>query len=128
MKDYKGPTLWRTPTRLPIVPIPPSISTWEKLTSQGNKTLCREQFPLCLANAITIHKSQGAMLEKAVLDLSGSEFLTGLAYVAVSRVRAVHGVMFEKYFVHERICPFDPGALFRQRQVDEERRRLLQSL
>ena len=128
LKDYKGPTLWRTSTGTPIVPIPPSLNTWEKHTSSGDKTLSREQFPLSLANAITVHKSQGATLEKAVLDLSGAEFSIGLAYVAVSRVKALHGLMFEKYFTHERICPSDRSALLQQRLADDDRRRMLKSL
>ena len=61
----------------------------------GTNVCYREQFPLLVCYAITVHKSQGVTLDKAVCDISAPEFASGLSYVAVSRVRTLDGLMFE---------------------------------
>ena len=51
------------------------------------------QFPLKLAWAITIHKSQGLTFNKVIIDLGAGAFSSGQTYVALSRCTTIDGVI-----------------------------------
>jgi hypothetical protein len=65
-------------------------------------TCSRTQFPLRLAYAITVYKSQGLTLPKVVLNLNQKEHCLGLSYIAISRVKTLDRVLFEGPFDYER--------------------------
>ncbi|HMJ91014.1 MAG TPA: PIF1 family ATP-dependent DNA helicase, partial [Candidatus Acidoferrum sp.] len=62
------------------------------------------QFPLRLAYAMTIHKSQGLSLDSAYLDIRAA-CEPGQAYVAVSRVRTLAGLHFKDWFKGLHVSP-----------------------
>src|SRR4051812_30689937 len=78
--NYKGPTITSLEGEK-VVPIAPIRRTWD-----GKTGVCLRLQIVRLAWAITVHKSQGFMLQKAIIDLGDKEFTTGLSFVAISRV------------------------------------------
>jgi hypothetical protein len=73
-------------------------TTFERtLFRQG--TCRREQLPLRLAWALTIHKAQGCTLDWLICDLAGC-FTAGQAYVALSRARSMAGLQIRNFSPH----------------------------
>ncbi|HEX8460654.1 MAG TPA: AAA family ATPase, partial [Segetibacter sp.] len=85
-----------------------ALETWENIRynyKSENDSLEEEQlgtfsqFPIRLAWAITIHKSQGLTFSKAVID-AGASFAPGQVYVSLSRLTGLQGLV-----LHSRILP-----------------------
>lgn len=72
-----------------------------------------KQFPLRLAYAVTIHKSQGATMDAAYVDIRAARE-PGQAYVAISRVRSLRGLNLKEWprgvWVSQEAMKFYGGA------------------
>lgn len=99
--------------------------TWEKVDFHYDQREWRlrgkavgtfRQFPLRLAYAMTIHKSQGLTLDAARVDASAA-FTAGQTYVALSRVRSFEGLVLEAP-IREQDVRVSPSAVAFQRWVD----------
>jgi ATP-dependent DNA helicase PIF1 len=80
----------------------------------------RQQLPLKLAWAMTIHKSQGLTLEKAWINIGQTEKTAGISYVAISRVRSLSSAIIEP-MSFERLTSLKKSATLKY-TLEEERR------
>ncbi len=62
-----------------------------------------EQYPLKLAWALTIHKSQGLTFNKVIIDIGRGAFAGGQTYVALSRCRSLEGITLVNPISHRDI-------------------------
>lgn len=61
------------------------------------------QFPLTLAWAITINKSQGLTLENVIIDVGSEAFASGQIYVALSRCRSIDNIRLKRPLLEKDI-------------------------
>ena len=113
-KNYKGPALFKDhPTYVPIVPF---HASWV-----DSKQRTRTQIPLDLSWAMTIHKSQGLTLERAVIDLGNRENpCGGITFVALSRLKTFDG-LFLKPMTYGRIEQINGKVMLQKRREEEKR-------
>ena len=115
--SYSGPTF---PDG--TIPIAPLRRCWSSSGGQCS----RLQLPLKLAWAVTIHKSQGLTLDKAVIDVGKREFSTGLTFVACSRVRQLQDLLFTPPFTFQRLAALSNSRRLEERQEEDKRLQSLQ--
>ena len=111
---YTGPSFIDTLPK--CVPIPPVTITSKSLETFHE----RQQLPLKLAWAITIHKSQGLTLPKAWIDIGPSEKAPGITYVAISRVRSLNSCIIEP-MTFECLTSIKKSSQFQFRLMEEYR-------
>ena len=97
----------------PICPVTVSLQS-------GNSLHERQQLPLRLAWALTIHKSQGLTLPKAWIDIAKTEKSPGITYVALSRVQNLSSCVIEP-MSFERLSALKSSKNLTFRLQEEER-------
>ena len=119
-ENYRGPVFNENqPLCIPICPI-----TVTSQTEIGFHE--RQQLPLRLAWALTIHKSQGLTLPKAIkawIDIGKSERIVGVSYVAISRVKSLAFCVIEP-MTYEWLTSLKSSVTNLQYRLEEEENRL----
>ena len=78
------------------------------------------QYPIRLAWAVTIHKSQGLTFEKAIVD-AGQSFAPGQVYVALSRLTGLDGLVLKSKITPASIMTDERILAFAQQEESEDR-------
>ena len=78
-----------------------------------------KQFPVRLAWAITIHKSQGLTFDRAVID-AGSSFAAGQVYVALSRCTSLNGLILRSKIWPQAIATDNRVIAFAKKEANDE--------
>ena len=111
---YRGPSISQTlPSCVPICP----FTTTAQLSDGFHE---RQQLPLRLAWAITIHKSQGLTLPKAWVNIGKSEKTLGVSYVALSRNKTLSSCVIEP-MTYERLPNLKSLITLKYRLQEEAR-------
>ena len=113
MDDYKGTPFFEDPALCKVIPF--SRIDGEIIVSvpKGTVKPKRRQFPIRLANALTIHKAQGQGFECARLNIGPKE-KCGSTYVAMSRLTEITG-MWLRAFDMQRLLRIGRSPTSRKR-------------
>ena len=109
--DYLGPSNANMKSCVPISPVTVTVD---------NSFDERQQLPLTLAWALTIHKSQGMTLGKAWIDIGQKESTLGISYVAISRVRSLFSLIIEP-ISFERLSRIKESETLKYRIKEQKR-------
>jgi ATP-dependent DNA helicase PIF1 len=115
-KKYNGPTI-KSREGKEVVLIAPIKRSWE---DKNGNSCSRTQIPICLAWAITVHKSQGLTLEKAYIDIRAKEFAADLTFITLSWVQTLNDLCL-KQFNFDRLQCIKNGKRLNERKDKEER-------
>ena len=78
-------------------------TTWENKNPNGETTGFYKQFPMQLAYAITIHKSQGKTFDSICINICNGAWDHGQVYVALSRCKTLEGITLLSPITNEDI-------------------------
>lgn len=122
--DYSGPPYFHGIGQGKWVPIYPETSKWG---GAGDEDHFRKQFPICLAWALTVWKSQGMTIQGLVaVSLGDCEKEHGLTFVALSRSTDIDNVFLGAGCSLERLTTkISNGLKLKQRLVEDTRLQLL---
>ena len=88
---------------------------------------CTTQIHLLLAWALTIHKSQGLTLEKAIIDIGPTE-RTLMTFFLISHVKSLQGLRIMPPFSYDRYEKMKKGKQVKRRKVEERRLREIENM
>lgn len=100
--------------------------TWRNIRYQYNEAADKieeeelgsyKQYPIRLAWAVTIHKSQGLTFEKAIID-AGQSFAPGQVYVALSRLTSLNGLVLASQITQAAIYTEHRIAAFAENRTN----------
>ena len=112
--NYIGPSISQEiPSLVAIAPVTVSAKN-------GNSFHERQQLPLKLAWALTIHKSQGLTLPKAWVNIGKSEQTLGITYVGLSRVKKLSSLVVDP-MTFDRLKSIKKNISLKYRQQEEQR-------
>lgn len=120
--NYRGPPFYTEPDRRTWVPIPKCVCKWG-----DRQQHFRESFPVTIAYALTVWKSQGMTITGPVLvNLGDRERDHGCSYVALSRVTSISNLCIGAGIsLHRLTAAISEGKKLKERLKEDERLDLL---